>query len=650
MSTSGVSDAKIVYQAPTDNVDESFLQQYGEAAVYYRKFAQHRVFMRRSFAAAMKLKHKSTTGIPSSSSRNTNSKKRSRNSTNIAVSACLFFHYRYTPHSTTRSSHEEPLQSVVERHELLVCPWCSRLPLMGQIRLRAPDSNTAAIGGTTATTVGACTGQRKRGETGKCSATVDASLATATADLDGCARWTRASARAVYALCQHIRACHSAPLFNVRFAVDETFNLHVSFTPSPSPSFSSERSLHHRDGSFEAMGRAKEFSWFNDGVTVSSSELEDDINDDEYESAHMGCTNSSNSRSSIHAGGHGNSRDFAGKELKYVYPSQQRRLEIHHIRLLPEVENTNHFTQQTATANATAVEIEAKAEAERRKMPRYFHSQTGVPMTSMQREFLSAGELPAQPRPPTGTGYDISTFIYPMCPPTGSLADIRPPSAAITAATTAQSLAAFSPSASAVLVRSERGLDEYDDLSVEERFFFKLWNRHIYIISCTRYQDPDGDVGVDYKHVSGGLVRSRAGKTVAGGTADIGGSAGGSLGTNKGKNGRVSPASASAAPRKMVGLGVPVPLICDASCTFTQYGDSFVPWSCELFIRTYRVELVENDCRFLLLAHFLNLFDFGLLSAADLKKLMFSFDAYVAHVRHGNISSSTGHGSSDINN
>ena len=480
-------------------VDQSFLQQYGEAAVTFRKRSDHRLFLKRSYTAVMKLKsNRSSAGVDSHS---LVSGRPSR--------AGLFFHYNYA----ASQSHPAKPRSVVERQDCIFCPWCARFPSLGRIQFRnkSPNAGVAA-----AAPAGV---KRQRGWVwaDKPSQRGNGEEEEEEEGAD-CSRWTRSSARAVYALCQHIRADHGAPFFNVSFAVDETCSLHVYFVPCSD-------AVGQESGSYAEAGRAKEFAWI--------------------------CESRGRSKR-------------ANQGVRCW--SEQRRLELHHIQLRPpaEVEEVTTAqsvgTETTATATATAAAVAT----------RYFNPQTGVPMTSLQRKCLISGNVPSHPRPPTGTGADTSGFSYPICPPAGTLGDILPGSLP-------SNFTPFDVSSSAVLTRSEAGIDDLNDLSSEERFFFKLWNKHVYIMSCTRYHETEGD-------------------------------------------------SFNATP---------VPLLDDLSCTFTHYGDSFVPWSCEVFVRTYRRELYECDCRFELIAHFLNLHDFGLLSAVDLKRLMLEFDEYICSLGNG---------------
>lgn len=338
-----------------------------------------------------------------------------------------------------------------------------------------------------------------------------------------CTRWTRSTALAVAVLSRHITLCHGAPWLEVLFAVDETSSLHICFTPKAGQS----AEYAPTGGNYGSTARDKEFSW---------------------------CV------------------DARGKgPFGLRYPSLLRRTTLHHIVVSPPL-----------TAEAQA-EAKRAAAAARNAPPRLFYPQSGVPVTLQQREALAGPPvLPNHQRPTTGTGKDVSTFIYPSCRPSGSLADIRPTEVSIPSG-----LGSFNTSFSAVLTRSELGLDEYTDLTVEERQFFKLWNRHVYIQSCTRFLEA-------------------------------------------GQDGVKGPGMIGTAPGVVPVPVAPVPLLDDHSCTFSQYGDSFVPWSCEVFVKTYCEELVRADCRFLLLAHLLNLTDFCLLSPADLKKLMLYYDEYAA--------------------
>ena len=212
----------------------------------------------------------------------------------------------------------------------------------------------------------------------------------------------------------------------------------------------------------------------------------------------------------------------------------------------------------------------------------FYHMNTTVPMTTSQTvSFLKHGFSVYNVAPCCKEHYrvlgDGSVVTNPLC-----YNCVRP---------------------SPILFNNYSSIDEYSDVSMEEKLFMKLWNHNLYLTSCTNIKNKPS---LSWEAaISVANTKNRA--AVANDTTPV-----------------TIPSPVAIPPDCVLVTSNPYD---DNFNTFTAYGDCYMGLVCQNFLIMYKHILVKNELRQVLLVHLLYLFDNNLILSKDIVQYMQYFDS-----------------------
>ena len=155
---------------------------------------------------------------------------------------------------------------------------------------------------------------------------------------------------------------------------------------------------------------------------------------------------------------------------------------------------------------------------------------------------------------------------------------------------------------STLLFNNYTNIDEYSDISMEEKLFMKLWNHNLYITSCTNIKS---NAALTWESVMKSVNIKN---------------------NNNNNNNEVITDNTSSSSTDSDCIQVSNTPYDDNNHTFAIYGDCYMGLVCQNFLIMYKQLLIKHGLRQVLLMHLLHLLDNNLIVSRDIVQFMQYFD------------------------